>query len=163
MWRGIWSDLERAWGMIQPVTPMWKQMLRGGMIFLSSYNNCGNEGGWDRVAKPVRKWGLKWDGLELITSTIIYTVKLEVLYMQNEIYNVYSMDFPSASVVKNLPAKQETGVWSLSWEDPLETEMATHSSILAWRIPWTEEPGGLQSMGSQRGRHDLLTKQQQHL
>ena len=56
-------------------------------------------------------------------------------------------------MVKNLPAMQETQVRSLGQEDPLEKEMATHSSILAWRIPWTEEPGGLQSMGSQRGRH----------
>ena len=49
---------------------------------------------------------------------------------------------------------QQTQVRSLGWEDPLEKEMATHSSILAWRIPWTEEPGGLQSMGSHRVRHD---------
>ena len=55
---------------------------------------------------------------------------------------------------KNLPAVQETRVRSLGWEDPLEEGMATHSSILAWRIPWTEEPGGLQPMGSQRVRHD---------
>ena len=52
-------------------------------------------------------------------------------------------------MVKNLPAMQETRVWSLGQEDPLEKEMAPHSSTLAWRIPWTEEPGGLQSMGSQ--------------
>ena len=52
---------------------------------------------------------------------------------------------------------QETWVWSLGWEDPLEKEMATHSSILAWRIPWMEEPGGLQSMVSQRVRHDWAT------
>ena len=61
-------------------------------------------------------------------------------------------------MVKNLSAMQETWVRSLGWEDPLEKEMATHSSILAWRIPWTEEPGGLQSMGSQRVGHDLATK-----
>ena len=54
-----------------------------------------------------------------------------------------------AQSVKHLPAMQETRVWFLSWVDPLEKEMATHSSILAWRIPWTEEPGELQSMGSQ--------------
>ena len=58
---------------------------------------------------------------------------------------------------------QETWVRSLDSEDPLEQEMATHSCILAWEIPWTEEPGGLQSMGSQRVRHDLVTKQQSHL
>ena len=57
-------------------------------------------------------------------------------------------------MVKNLPAKQETWVWSLRQEDPLEKEMATHSRIHAWKIPWTEEPGGLQSMGSQRVGHD---------
>ena len=57
-------------------------------------------------------------------------------------------------MVKNLPAKQETQVQSLDREDPLEEETATHSSILARRIPWREEPGGLQSMGSLRVRHD---------
>ena len=59
-----------------------------------------------------------------------------------------------AQTVKRLPAMQETWVRSLGWEDPLEKEMAAHSSILAWRIPRTEEPGGLQSMGSQRVGHD---------
>jgi len=59
-----------------------------------------------------------------------------------------------AQMIKNLSATWETWVWSLGWEDPLEKGMATHSSILAWRIPWTEEPGGLQSMGSQRAGHD---------
>ena len=59
-----------------------------------------------------------------------------------------------AQTVKNLPAMQETWVRSLGWEDPLEEGMATHSSILAWRIPWTEEPGGLQSTGSQRVRYN---------
>ena len=59
-----------------------------------------------------------------------------------------------AWMVKNLPAMKETWVSSLDWEDPLEEGMITHSSILAWRIPWTEEPGGLQSKGSQRVGHD---------
>ena len=62
-----------------------------------------------------------------------------------------------AQMVKNLPTMWDTRVQSLGWEDPLEKEMATHSSILAWRIPWTEEPGGLQSMGSQRAGHDSGT------
>ena len=56
--------------------------------------------------------------------------------------------------VTNLPAMQETQVQSLDWEDPLEKGMTTHSSILVWSIPWTEEPGGLQSMGSQTVGHD---------
>ena len=62
-----------------------------------------------------------------------------------------------AQTVKRLPAMQEIWVRSLGWEDLLEKEMATHSSILAWKIPWMEEPGRLQSIGSQRIRHDWVT------
>ena len=62
-------------------------------------------------------------------------------------------------MVKNLSAMQETQVQSLGLEGPPEEEMATHSSILAWEMPWTEEPGGLQSMGPQRIIRDLVTKQ----
>ena len=67
---------------------------------------------------------------------------------------------PGGSAVKNLPTMQEpqeTHARSLGWEDRLEEEMATHFSILAWRIPWTEEPGGLQSMGLQRVGHNEAT------
>ena len=63
-----------------------------------------------------------------------------------------------AQTANNLPAMQETWVQSLGWEDPLEKEMATHSSTLAWKIPWMEEPDSLQSMGSQRVGHDGVTK-----
>ena len=59
-----------------------------------------------------------------------------------------------AQMVKRLPALVETRVQSLGWQDPLEKEIATHSSTLAWKIPWTEEPDRLQSMGSKRVRHD---------
>ena len=59
-----------------------------------------------------------------------------------------------SQMVKNLPAMQETWIRSLGWEDALEKGMATHSSILTWRIPWTEELDGLQSLGSKRVRHD---------
>ena len=75
-------------------------------------------------------------------------------------YITYHMGFPGGSVVKNLPTMQETQetqVWSLGWEDLLEKETATHSSILAWRIPWTEEPISPQSMGSQRVGHGRTT------
>ena len=65
-------------------------------------------------------------------------------------------------MVRNQPAMRKTQVQSLGWEDPLEKEMETHSSILAWRIPWTEEPGGLQSRGSQRVGHDLVTNTHTH-
>ena len=65
--------------------------------------------------------------------------------------------FLVAQRVKNLPATQETQVQFLVQEDPLKKGMATHSSTLAWRIPWTEEPDGLQSVGSQRVRHNWVT------
>ena len=72
---------------------------------------------------------------------------------------MYALQVPKdlplvAQRVKNPPAMRETQVRSLGWENPLEKEMAIHISILAWRIPWTAEPGGLQSMGSQRVRHN---------
>ena len=74
-------------------------------------------------------------------------------------YHYRLLSYPStpslvAQLVKNLPAIQETRVQSLGWEDPLEKEMAAHSSSLAWKIPWMEEPGRLQSMGSLRVGHD---------
>ena len=68
------------------------------------------------------------------------------------------MAFPGGSVGKNTPAKQETWVWSQVQEDSLEREMATHSSMLAWGMLWTEKGGGLQSMGSQRVGHNLTTE-----
>ena len=71
-----------------------------------------------------------------------------------------SLGSPGGSPVKNLPARQETQIWSLGQEDPLEEEMLPHSSILVWEIPWTDEPGGLQSMGSQKVRHNWVPKQQ---
>ena len=86
------------------------------------------------------------------------------IYIQNNMDVVSSVEFgqpttlDGASLVaqrlKRLPGMRENRVRSLGWEDPLEKEMATHSSTLAWKIPWTEEPGRLQSMGSQRVRHD---------
>ena len=70
----------------------------------------------------------------------------------------YSWAFLVAQMVKNLPAMWKTWVWPLGWEDPVNVGMATHSSILAWNIPWTEDSGGLQTMGLQRVRHDWETK-----
>ena len=70
----------------------------------------------------------------------------------------YSSSPEKAQRVKRLPAVRETWVRSLGWEDPLEKEMATHSSTLVWKIPWTEEPGRLQSMGSQRVRHYYIAE-----
>ena len=70
----------------------------------------------------------------------------------------YSWASLVALLVKNLPSMQETWVWSLGWKDPLEEGMAPHISVLAWRIPWTEEPGGLETRGSQRVGHGWATK-----
>ena len=81
---------------------------------------------------------------------------LHITYKCPPVYPKSSSDHLASLVaqrLKCLPAMQETRLRSLSQEDPLEKEMATHSSILAWRIPWREEPGGLQSMGSQRVGH----------
>ena len=70
--------------------------------------------------------------------------------------------YSCGSMEKNLPAQQETWVRSLGQGDPLEKEIAMHCNILAWKIPWTEEPGRLESIGLHRVRHDWMTKQQQH-
>ena len=83
------------------------------------------------------------------------TTKNSIWPIESICYYYYIFVFPLVSqMVKNPPAMWETWVQSLGWEVPLEEGMATHSSILARRIPWTEEPGGLQSMGSQRVGHD---------
>ena len=87
-----------------------------------------------------------------VSSQPIYPVQFGLTSLHNHI-----SAFLVAQMEKTLPAMQETRVWSLGREDPLEKEMATHSNIFAWRIPWTEEPGGLQSMGSQRLEHDWAT------
>jgi len=76
---------------------------------------------------------------------------------QQSCHKPFTFWLPWAQTVKRLPSMQETRVQCLGWEDPLEKEMATHSSFLAWKIPWTEEPGRLQSMGSQRVRHNWAT------
>jgi len=80
-----------------------------------------------------------------ITSTNLIFLSLESLKEKAS---------PMSQMVKNLPAMQETPVQSLGWKDPLEKGMAIRSSVLAWRVPWTREPGGLQSMGLQRVGHD---------
>ena len=91
-----------------------------------------------------------------IQSTELYTVTAWFALESTTLI----LGFPEGSMVKKkkihllMQETQETWVQSLGWEDPLEEEMTTHSSILAWNIPWTKEPGGLQSMGSQRVRHD---------
>ena len=86
----------------------------------------------------------------IISNGDVATNRKHVGYAQQE-------GFLAGSMVKNLPAMRETWIQSLGWKDPLEKGIATHSNILAWRFPWTEEPGGLQSLKSQRVRHDKHT------
>ena len=95
---------------------------------------------------------------------LCYSVRLSSLFTVKIIF-VYLLTWASlvAQTVKNLPAIHETWVRPLGWEDPLEDSMATHSSILAWRIPWTEELGGLQSMWSQRVQLDSWVTKHTHL
>ena len=100
--------------------------------------------------EPLKSVLCVYEGMKI--DTILY---LYVKYLHIHI-NVYT-GFPGGSVIKNPPAVQETQVQSLGWEDPLEKEMATHSSILAWEIPWTEGTGYC-PWGHKRVRHDLAAK-----
>ena len=78
--------------------------------------------------------------------------------LKNAFQYTLGVGFPGAQTIRNPPTVRETWVWSLGWADPLEGGIATHSSILGWRIPMDRKPGGLQSMGSQRVRHDWAIK-----
>ena len=85
----------------------------------------------------------------------VHLVMFEVFHDFKMVPSVGDKGFPGGSVVRNLPANTETQIQSLGGKDFLEKEMANHSSILAWEIPWTEEPGRLQSMGSQKSQTRL--------
>ena len=95
------------------------------------------------ASSPITSWQI--DGETMETETLFWGAS-KSLYFGTSLV---------AQMVKHLPEVQETQVRSLGWEDPLEKEMATHSSILAWKIPWTEEPGRLQSLGLQKSRTQL--------
>ena len=95
--------------------------------------------------------------LALYRKNLAVLWSIECTLTSVNVLQLQVLGFPDGTVVKNLPAKQKTWVWSLGSEDPLEAGMATYSSILAWEIPWTEEPGGLQSIGSQRVGHAWVT------
>ena len=119
---------------------MWSLKIWYKWTYLQNRNRVTDVENKLMVAKGERKGGdIKWE-----IGIGIYTL----------LWNRASL---VAQMVKNQPAMQETWVWSLGWEDLLEKGMTTHSSILVWRIPWTEEPGRLQSMGSQRIGHDWAT------
>ena len=89
-----------------------------------------------------------------ILQLLYYLVRWGRVIFKHLYQGMVCLGFPGGSAVKSLPATREMWVPSLGWEDPLEEEMANHSCILAWEIPWTGEPGGLQFMGLQRVRRD---------
>ena len=91
---------------------------------------------------------LQWTDSVISLHVIQYFININLYYLIFYYYIVFIQASLVAQTVKNQPAMQETWVQSLSQKDPLEKGMATHSSVLAWKISWTEEPGGLQSMGS---------------
>ena len=99
----------------------------------------------------MNSWDNKRNGATIFIEIMPFRIFFLLQYIQCA---KYSGGFPSGSAVKNLSSVQETQVRSLSQEDPLEEDMGTLSSVLAWRTPWTEEPRGLQSVGSQRVRRD---------
>ena len=137
--------------------------------------------GWE---DPWRKGILQYSGLENSMDCIVHEVAKSwtrlsdfLFYFPYHKINPFNMcssvtfsiftrlcnqGFSVAQMVKNLPTMWETWVWYLGWEDPLEEGMVTHASILAWRIPWTKEPDKLQSLGSQRVRHDWVTDTHTH-
>ena len=112
----------------------------GNPLQYSCLENTMDRGAWQDTVHGVAK---RWTWLKQLSSSSSSSTQSRASLV--------------AQMVKNLLAIQETWVWSLGGEDPLEKEMATRSSILAWRILWTEEPGGLQSMGSQRVWYDWVT------
>ena len=114
-----------------------------------THKNCCQDG-WENPTKPHIKFP------QLLLSYRRRQCMIHLLQLKNQ------WALLVAQIVKNLPAVWEIRVWSLGWEDPLQKGMATHSSILAWRIPWTEELGELQFMGSQRLGHDWANDTQRH-
>ena len=120
-------------------------------LLLCSWGHPNSE----RVVNELTKeWTRKSQYPQNSSFLIGTTSSSKIFMLAGLILSYASRGFPGDSVVKDLPAVQEMPVRSLGREDPLEKEMATHSSTLVWRIPWTEEPGGLQFMESQRVRHD---------
>ena len=144
--RGIHRTLKHMPLAIIFIWYIWKAPLhgrkRGGW---SLFQKCSNKkkafSFWKPLRVPKEYLTSLWPGVLAFTP--------------NRVYSASWRPSPVAQTVKSLPAVQQTEVRSLGQEDPLEESMATHSSILAWRLPWTEEPGGLQSMGVEKTQHDL--------
>ena len=121
----------------------------GNSLQYSCQENPTDRGAWQAAVHGVTK---SWTQLKRLSTLAFNWIKINQLFIWHPLCS-----FLVAQTVKNLPAMQETWIWSLGWKDPLEKEMATHSSILAWRIQWIEKSDGLLSMGSQSTGHDWAT------
>ena len=119
----------------------------------------GKPGALQSTGLQIQTWLSNWTELRSRRKNVTSISSISLIHSVSWLLlNIYHM--PSslvAQIVKRLPTMRETQILSLGWEDPLEKEMATHSSTLAWKIPWTEESGRLESMGSQRVGHDWTT------
>ena len=110
---------------------------------------------WASPVSSALKQNWQWLSTRSLHHALLHSSAQQVSLLDSPIgylFAYWCLGFPGDSVVRNTPAMQETWVQSMDQEDPLEKEMATHPSVLAWEIPWTEESGGLQSMGSQRSQ-----------
>ena len=144
----MWKDGSAIVRRQNYVSRKWKYVYVGGGVILMFYI-------WTEI---VNKWKMvTW----ILSGYSLFSVLFSFFFFQRDFFLWKVVFLPLvAQMEKNLPVTQEvqeTELRSLGWEDPLEKGMASHSSILAWRSPWTEEPGGLQSMGSQRVRHNWAT------
>ena len=142
-WQGVWQVRSNMNVCFPPM---------GHLIFFNGMKEWGREG-WQGVWQVRSNMNVCCMFSEFQHFKHQSTV-ISVFCIMSQYSPTYLLCIHMAQSWKNLLAMQETWVQSLGWEDPLEKGMATHSSILAWWIPQTEQPGGLQSMGSQRVRHD---------
>ena len=141
MERGVWRDQSQLW-LPGKAVPLWT----------SCSSSCALSGTWggSRSASATLRGGE-------LPFPLPLPLPQHISFFPWHLYRIKDVACLVAQTVENLPAVQETQVWSLGQEDPLEKRTATHSSILAWRIPWTEKPSRLQPMGSQRAGHDWAT------
>ena len=162
-----WSIPEVPWGKKRRLSKEWCKPRSLGLLQVAW------EGSFNDLSLVLQQWRLLCVRINVfsciyltptyppwrrVSSSLLLILKqLLCFLLQLSLRVFYSLTSMVAQTVKRLPTMRESWARSLSWEDPLEKKMATHSSILAWRIPWTEEPGRLQSMGLQRVGHDWVT------
>ena len=149
----IWFTLKSLSLYVQIILPT---VYLYDFIILQLFMSLGNFALFDMdICYPIT-----WQIYNIVRGKTTYLIDVRVTFFLLYIGVQLSSASLVSQTVGNPPAVRETWVQSLGWEDPLEEGMAIHSSILAWRIPRTEEPGGLQSMGSHRVRHDWATNTQ---